>query len=210
MTTRTGVMPRLAGTRMPARGGAGGVARGAAAVLMRRPGLVLLTLAVLGGGGLFGWNALTQQTGKHPAPLFGKAVDVPPPMPPRRAEATPAPIPAPRPEIATASLQTASIDSMPAARPAPAGDTIGALIRASDGTARQGEPGKAAEGARVLTAQRALAKLGYGPIKADGIFGGTTRQALQRFEKDRNLPVTGELAPRTLKQLASASGIRVE
>jgi hypothetical protein len=60
----------------------------------------------------------------------------------------------------------------------------------------------------VLAGQRALAKLGYG-IKADGIMGSGTRQAIERFEQDRKLPVTGEFNARTLRELAAASGVAV-
>jgi peptidoglycan hydrolase-like protein with peptidoglycan-binding domain len=60
----------------------------------------------------------------------------------------------------------------------------------------------------ILAGQRALAKLGYG-IKADGIMGSGTRQAIERFEHDRKLPVTGEFNARTLRELAAASGVAV-
>jgi peptidoglycan hydrolase-like protein with peptidoglycan-binding domain len=90
----------------------------------------------------------------------------------------------------------------------PSRDAIGDLIRTGEpGTrppANVGEPG------RVAAAQRALIKLGYGPLKADGVMGAGTRQALERFEKDRRLPVTGELAARTVRDLAAQSGIGIE
>jgi peptidoglycan hydrolase-like protein with peptidoglycan-binding domain len=59
----------------------------------------------------------------------------------------------------------------------------------------------------VASVQRALNRLGYGPVKADGIFGSGTKLALERFERDRKLPVSGEMSPRILKELAAASGI---
>jgi peptidoglycan hydrolase-like protein with peptidoglycan-binding domain len=62
----------------------------------------------------------------------------------------------------------------------------------------------------VASAQRALLKLGYGPLKTDGIFGQETRQAIARFERDRRLTQTGELGPRTVRELSAQSGIRVE
>jgi len=66
------------------------------------------------------------------------------------------------------------------------------------------EPNKA-----VLGAQRALNKLGYGPIKPDGLAGPGTRQAIERFERDRKLPVTGDLTPRVTRELSALSGIAV-
>lgn len=62
----------------------------------------------------------------------------------------------------------------------------------------------------VAAAQRALMKLGYGVPKADGRMSDETRSALARFEKDRNIAVTRDLSPRTVRELASASGMRVE
>jgi peptidoglycan hydrolase-like protein with peptidoglycan-binding domain len=62
----------------------------------------------------------------------------------------------------------------------------------------------------VAAAQRALNKLGHGPVRADGRFGEETRAAIERFERERRLPVTRDLTPRTLRELASASGLRME
>lgn len=64
-------------------------------------------------------------------------------------------------------------------------------------------------GDTVLSGQRALARLGYG-VKVDGEMGPGTRQALQRFEQDRRLPVTGTFSPRTMRELSSLSGIAVQ
>lgn len=61
----------------------------------------------------------------------------------------------------------------------------------------------------AAAAQRALAKLGFGDLKADGIIGPGTRAAIERFEKSKGLPVTGELNPKTVKALAAASGISI-
>jgi peptidoglycan hydrolase-like protein with peptidoglycan-binding domain len=64
--------------------------------------------------------------------------------------------------------------------------------------------------ARVALGQKALLKLGYGPLKADGLMGPGTRQALERFERDHKLPVTGELSGRTLRALAAQSNTTIE
>ncbi len=62
---------------------------------------------------------------------------------------------------------------------------------------------------RVLSVQRALAKLGYGPLKVDGTFGTETRLAIQRFERDRKLPVDGEISDRLVRELGAVSGLAV-
>ena len=64
---------------------------------------------------------------------------------------------------------------------------------------------------RTLEAvQRALVKLGYGPLKIDGSFGSTTKIAIEKFERDRKLTVRGEPSGRLLKELSAASGIAIE
>ena len=62
----------------------------------------------------------------------------------------------------------------------------------------------------VAAAQRALAKLDYLSSKPDGVLGPATRQAIERFEREHRLPVTGDLGPRTARELAATSGIPVE
>lgn len=63
---------------------------------------------------------------------------------------------------------------------------------------------------RLLSVQRALARLGYGPIRPDGRPGSETRAAVQRFERDRKLPVTGEISGRLVRELAAVSGMPIE
>ncbi|MHB2169875.1 peptidoglycan-binding domain-containing protein, partial [Alsobacter sp. R-9] len=110
---------------------------------------------------------------------------------------------------ATASTQPASVTaaSAPPVPPAPIPtvqrDPIADMLKG--GAAPAAEPDRS-----VLAAQRALNKLSYGPIKPDGLMGAGTRQAIERFERDRKLPVTGQPAGRTARELASASGIAIE
>ena len=56
----------------------------------------------------------------------------------------------------------------------------------------------------------AASKLGYGPLKSDGVFGHGTRQAIEHFERDRRLPVTGELDPRTVRDFPPRPACRIE
>lgn len=63
---------------------------------------------------------------------------------------------------------------------------------------------------RTRTVQRALAKLGYGPLKVDGMESVQTRQAIQRFQQDRNLPVDGQISTRLMKELSAVSGMKVQ
>jgi hypothetical protein len=188
----------------------------------RNPGGVLAALAVLGCSGAVAWNVLMHQPTRHPAPLFRPAVAARPAAPPRRpdtaalqapAPATAAPLPVRRPEgtaflappPAGPSIQLPMIEAPAPTRVAvqSGSDPIGALIRASD-------PARGEDSPKVASAQKALTKLGYGPLRPDGVMGATTRQAVERFERDNNLPVTGALGSRTTRQLASLSGTQIE
>lgn len=236
--------------------------RGRADQLLRHPAGIVGGLLVLGAVAAVAANALSFQTGRHPAPLFAKttpakttpAKDIAAKGPP--AKAVPGPVetseganPA---TTARADAARASGDT-PSRSPKP--DAIGALIRGDDHTtasvnprpvparsapvpvreaagkaapashppapvreARAGEPKAAAlhaaapvAGAKpdksVAYAQRALIKLGYGPLTVDGIAGPSTRAALARFERERRLP-GASVARRTLQELEARSGLK--
>jgi hypothetical protein len=61
------------------------------------------------------------------------------------------------------------------------------------------------EHASIVTAQKALTKLGYGPLVVDGIMGPRTRQAIEDFQHDRELKVTSEFDLSTLRQLTASN-----
>ena len=63
---------------------------------------------------------------------------------------------------------------------------------------------------RVIAVQRALNDFGYGPVKATGIHGTETVSAIQKFERDRKLPVTGQISPRLVRELAALTGRPLE
>jgi peptidoglycan hydrolase-like protein with peptidoglycan-binding domain len=64
----------------------------------------------------------------------------------------------------------------------------------------------AAGNAKILSAQRLLARYGYGPIRMNGATDKETHDAIERFERDRNLPPTGEVSERLMRELAAYSG----
>jgi peptidoglycan hydrolase-like protein with peptidoglycan-binding domain len=61
----------------------------------------------------------------------------------------------------------------------------------------------------VRDIQKALNKAGYGPLKEDGQWGASTRQALTRFEQDNRLPPKGEPKGQNIKTLASVTGVQI-
>jgi FtsZ-binding cell division protein ZapB len=62
-----------------------------------------------------------------------------------------------------------------------------------------------ADHASIVTAQKALTKLGYGPLSVDGVMGPRTRQAIANFQHDSELKVTSELDSPTLRQLTASN-----
>ena len=54
---------------------------------------------------------------------------------------------------------------------------------------------------QIRAAQEALTDFGYGRIEADGVFGPSTRKAIEGFERAKGLPVTGRLGTATLQAL---------
>lgn len=162
-------------------------------------------------------NALILQKQRHPAPLFAArpaVVTHAPTSAPQPAEAQAAvaeavPKPTPRP----ANLTPPSMDKpAPTQRAAPrdaaeaprSSDAIASLLRANTAAQTGAEASKT-----VFSAQRALVKLGF-VLKPDGVMGGTTRQAIERFERDRGIPVRGDLTPRIIKMLSAESGIAID
>ncbi len=63
---------------------------------------------------------------------------------------------------------------------------------------------------RVLAIQRALTEFGYGQITPSGTYDPATRSAIEKFERDRNLPVTGDISDRFVRELAAMTGRPLE
>lgn len=63
---------------------------------------------------------------------------------------------------------------------------------------------------RVVAVQRVLADFGYGQIGATGIVDPETRAAIERFEREHKLPVTGRITSELTRQLSVMSGRPLE
>ncbi len=63
---------------------------------------------------------------------------------------------------------------------------------------------------RVLSLQRALARLGYGPIRLSGTFSPDTKDAIERFERDWRMPVTGLMSENLFTKIASVNGAPID
>jgi hypothetical protein len=179
--------------------------------VLQRPALLAGSLAIVTASTAIVVNALSYQSARHPSPIFGKAERGTAASRPAEAAApTLPPVPPTRPP----SVTTTAALPPPAPR-SNARDPIADLIRGSETTGSAFPPARPLDSRpeaqpQVAAAQRALMKLGYGPLKTDGIFGQGTRQAIERFERDRRLAPTGELGSRTVRELSAQSGLRVD
>jgi len=72
------------------------------------------------------------------------------------------------------------------------------------------EPGVDAASKRVVAVQRALAEYGYGQIKPTGSVDADTKVAIERFERERRLPITGQISDRFTRELAAVTGRPLE
>lgn len=200
---------------------------GAARFCLRYPGGVFGSVIAVGAAAYVCVNAVGLQAGPHPAPIL-------PTVEPKPVAARPAPQPV-RESRAAEAAKPAPVREVPV----PPRDAIADMIRSGETTASvtprperkpekpvarepKGEKAEAAKSPSstsdapkpdptVIRVQRALAKLGYGPIKDDGLMGPGTKAAIEKFERDRKLPVKGEAAGPTLRALtremtAKASG----
>jgi hypothetical protein len=159
-------------------------------VLMQRPRASLFAIAGTAGSVAIVINALYLQPGPHPAPIFAIA-------PPVMAAANNDAAPSARPQAPVAEIVRSEPNPMPvkapaaAHAPAPTRDPIGNLINSS----------------RPLgPIQRALSEFGYGPLETNGTLGPNTRAAIERFERDHKMPVTGQISDRLIRELSSMTG----
>jgi hypothetical protein len=149
----------------------------------------------------------------HSSPMPAPASAVATPKAPQRSPITEMirnggqPVPAAAPP---ARAPQAAAAPVPAPARSAARDPIADMIRMGGPVpVPPANVGRSDPGDIVLAGQRALARLGYS-VKVDGLMGSGTRQAIERFEQDRRLPVTGELNARTIRELSAASGIAVQ
>ena len=63
---------------------------------------------------------------------------------------------------------------------------------------------------QLVAIQRALSDFGYGQIKPTGVYDPETKEAIEKFERDRRLPVTGQVSDRLMRELAAMTGRPLE
>jgi peptidoglycan hydrolase-like protein with peptidoglycan-binding domain len=63
---------------------------------------------------------------------------------------------------------------------------------------------------RMVAVQRALTDFGYGPVHPTGLYDTETRAAIERFEKARRRPMTGQITDQLVRDLAALTGRPLE
>ena len=175
-------------------------------------------------------NALFLQAGRHPSPMFGSVVTLPPQV------AVASPLPRPRPIVEadpqeTRQVEVRGADSRQAdsrntdARSADArtADAMTNLVVKSTSApattpanvARPPAPipaatAQSAGARRVAAVQRTLTQYGYGQLKPTGAVGADTQTAIAKFERERKLPVTGQMSDRLVRELSAMVGHPIE
>ena len=75
-------------------------------------------------------------------------------------------------------------------------------------SASRNDPASASR--RIAAVQRTLTEYGYGQLKPTGTVGSETQAAIQKFERDRKIPVTGQVSDRTVRELAAMTGKAID
>ncbi len=131
-------------------------------------------------------NGLFLQSGPHPTPVSISSVPLSPALD----------VVSPKSQVSPLSV----IHSMEVARTTPAAparrnDPIAQLI----GQSTQ-------QSSHILAVQRVLSQYGYGQIKQTGVLDPPTGAAIEQFEREHNLPVTGKISDGLLTELAAMVG----
>jgi hypothetical protein len=149
-------------------------------------------------------NALFLQAGRHPSPMFGSVVALP------ATGSVASPLPRPRPvDAITRSAEPSPADPKPAEPKVP--DPLANLVKSTGAPAvAPSNTAQAAGQRRVAAVQRALTEYGYGQLKPTGTVGSDTQAAIQKFERERKIPVTGQVSDRLVRELAAVTGRPVE
>lgn len=203
-------------------------------VLLHSPKDTLAGLVAVAAIGAIVANALFLQTGRHPAPMFGTVINLPAPSSVPLSN----PLPRPRPVGAdTSPLEPKAtefrVEPKPAERAAekpaekpveatastlrPGSDPMTNLVKATTSTPpsamRPPAPipvQQSPAARRIAGVQRALSEYGYGNLKITGAMGAETQSAIQKFEREHKMQVTGQVSDRLLRELGAAIGHPVE
>jgi hypothetical protein len=188
-------------------------------VLLHSPKDTLAGFVALAGVVAIIANAMFMQAGRHPAPMFDAVFPGTAAAPP--AASSPAgvlqsPLPRPRPpeaELKSAEFKPAEpAPTVVKAMPSQASAHASAATRPPASIPTHSDPvGELIVSTRrVAAVQRALTDFGYGQLKSTGVAGTDTQAAIQKFERDRKLPVTGQISDRLVRELTAVTGRAID
>jgi hypothetical protein len=144
-------------------------------------------------------NATFLQSGAQPAPFV--AAPAPPlaaadakPKPAAQGTLTPADL---TPTHAVSAQHQQQVAAVPLPMPPPVrrNDPIADLIGPSP---------------RILAVQRILSEFGYGQIKPSGTLDEATSAAIEKFEREHKLPVSGRVSDKLISGLVAMTGRPIE
>jgi len=98
-------------------------------------------------------------------------------------------------EVLLRAITSSNVSKAATASAPPRNDPIAQLIAPSS---------------QVLAIQRALADFGYGQIKPTGVYDPATKAAIEKFERDRRLAVTGVISEQLTRELSAVTGRPLE
>lgn len=145
----------------------------------RRPVDAFAILAAVAASCIIIVNALFLQSGAHPVPFIAN---------PKPLEAAVHDAPKGARIVPTRS---AAALAAPQQAPPRRNDPIADLIGPSP---------------RIASVQRVLSDYGYGQIKPSGVLDEPTSKAIEKFEHEHKLPVTGEVSDRLIGALSGLAG----
>ena len=207
-------------------------------ILLHSPKDMLAGALAVAAVGAILTNALFLQAGRHPSPMFGSVVTLPAPanpLPrPRPVELAVRPA---EPPVESKPVEAKAVESKSAAEPRTTDPMTNLVVRSTGsapaaassspvakpaGSAPAATPhvmrppasipasSQSAGARRVASVQRALTEYGYGQLKPTGAIGSDTQAAITKFERDRKLPVTGQMSDRLVKELTAMTGRPIE
>jgi hypothetical protein len=157
-------------------------------------------------------NALLLQAGHHPAPMFGTVVAIS-----AAATAPASPLPRPRPvDVAIKSAEASPSEPKPVELKA--ADPMASLVKATTAAPVASSTivrppasipfatANPSGSRKVAAVQRTLTEYGYGQLKPTGTVGADTQAAIQKFERERKLPVTGQMSDKLVRELTAMTG----
>lgn len=193
----------------------GALASGLVARIGRRPIDIAALVAASAASLIIVVNALFLQTGNLPTPV---AIDTSA-VSGQNTTATAKPAAPPVRQIIASNFPTvtppASTSAAPApgaSAPLPASTTPTPPAAPHPAAAKRNDPIAALIGSssRVRTVQRTLSDFGYGPISVTGVLDGPTSKAIENFERERKMPVTGRISDRLMTELGTLAGHPLE